>query len=162
MEKIRTFVPNLHFIMVTIKQVETKKELKQFIRFNYELYKDNPYSVPDLYEDMLDTFSDKNPAMDFCEAAYFLAYKDGKIVGGHSAKKEQSKIMAVRRAIFVLPGHAEEVQAAIKEAKPHRILILGTSENMVFKIAKALHLPHIAKIIHIEDVATKQEMERAF
>ena len=90
-----------------------------------------------------------------------ILIKDGKIVGGHSAKKEQSKIMAVRRAIFVLPGHAEEVQAAIKEAKPHRILILGTSENMVFKIAKALHLPHIAKIIHIEDVATKQEMERA-
>ena len=77
------------------------------------------------------------------------------------AKKEQSKIMAVRRAIFVLPGHAEEVQAAIKEAKPHRILILGTSENMVFKIAKALHLPQIAKIIHIEDVATKQEMAQA-
>ena len=67
--------------MVTIKQVETKKELKTFIRFNYELYKNNPYSVPDLYEDMLDTFSDKNPAMDFCEAAYFLAYKDGKVVG---------------------------------------------------------------------------------
>ena len=61
-----------------------------------------------------------------------ILIKDGKIVGGHSAKKEQSKIMAVRRAIFVLPGHAEEVQAAIKEAKPHRILILGTSENMVF------------------------------
>ncbi|SHK28037.1 Uncharacterized conserved protein YloU, alkaline shock protein (Asp23) family [Selenomonas ruminantium] len=90
-----------------------------------------------------------------------ILIKDGKIVGGHSAKKEQSKIMAVRRAIFVLPGHAEEVQAAIKEAKPHRILILGTSENMVFKIAKALHLPQIAKIINIEDVATKQEMAAA-
>ena len=90
-----------------------------------------------------------------------ILIKDGKIVGGHSAKKEKSKIMAVRRAIFVLPGHAEEVQAAIKEAKPHRILILGTSENMVFKISKALHLPQIAKIIHIEDVATKQEMEIA-
>ena len=90
-----------------------------------------------------------------------ILIKDGKIVGGHSAKKEPSKIMAVRRAIFVLPGHAEEVQAAIKEAKPHRILILGTSENMVFKIAKALHLPQIAKIIHIEDVATRQEMEKA-
>ena len=61
--------------MVTIKQVETKKELKRFIRFNYEMYKDNPYSVPDLYEDMLNTFSEKNAAMDFCEAAYFLAYK---------------------------------------------------------------------------------------
>ena len=62
--------------MVTIKKVETKNELKKFIRFNYELYKNNPYSVPDLYEDMLRTFSDKNAAMEFCEAAYFLAYKD--------------------------------------------------------------------------------------
>lgn len=68
--------------MITIKQVETKKELKRFIRFNYELYKDNPYSVPDLYEDMLNTFSEKNAAMEFCEAAYFLAYReDGTLVG---------------------------------------------------------------------------------
>jgi GNAT superfamily N-acetyltransferase len=66
---------------ITIKQVETSKELKLFVRFNYELYKDNPYSVPDIYEDMMDTFSDKNPAMEFCEAVYFLAYKGGKIVG---------------------------------------------------------------------------------
>ena len=90
-----------------------------------------------------------------------ILIKDGKILGGHSAKKEKSKIMAVRRAIFVLPGHAEEVRAAIQQAKPHRIMILGTSENMVQKIAKALQLPSIAKIIHIEDVATKQEMEKA-
>ncbi|MCR5313278.1 MAG: N-acetyltransferase [Bacteroidaceae bacterium] len=68
--------------MVTIKKVETKKELKQFIRFNYELYKKNPYSVPDLYEDMLNTFTEKNAAMEFCEAVYFLAYNpQGKIVG---------------------------------------------------------------------------------
>ncbi len=65
-----------------IKKVTTKRELKQFIRFNYELYKDNPYSVPDLYEDMLSTFSpDKNPAFEFCEADYFLAYREGRIVG---------------------------------------------------------------------------------
>ena len=67
--------------MVTIKQVETTNDLKKFIRFNYELYKDNKYSVPDLYEDMLNTFSEKNAAMEFCEAAYFLAYKENKIVG---------------------------------------------------------------------------------
>ncbi|MBP3227875.1 MAG: N-acetyltransferase [Bacteroidaceae bacterium] len=68
---------------VTIKKVETKRELKRFIRFNYELYKDNPYSVPDLYEDMLSTFSpDKNPAFEFCEADYFLAFDDrGQTVG---------------------------------------------------------------------------------
>jgi len=67
---------------VTIRQVSTKKELRDFIRFNYKLYKDNAYSVPDLYDDMLNTFSkEKNAAFDFCEADYFLAYKDGKLVG---------------------------------------------------------------------------------
>ena len=90
-----------------------------------------------------------------------ILIKDGKIVAGKSAKKEKSRIMAVRRAIFILPGHAEEVSAAIQREKPHRILVLGTSENMVQKIAKALHLPPIAKIIHIEDIATKAEMKKA-
>jgi len=66
---------------IVIKKVEGKSEMKKFIRFNYELYKDNQYSVPDIYEDMLDTFSDKNAAMEFCEAVYFLAYKEGKVVG---------------------------------------------------------------------------------
>ena len=67
---------------ITVKKVTTKKELKDFIRFNYELYKDNRYSVPDLYDDMLNTFSKKkNAAFEFCEADYFLAYKDGKLVG---------------------------------------------------------------------------------
>lgn len=67
---------------ITIKKVSSKKELKTFIRFNYELYKENPYSVPDLYDDMLNTFSPKkNAAFEFCEAEYFLAYKDNKVVG---------------------------------------------------------------------------------
>lgn len=90
-----------------------------------------------------------------------ILIKNGRILAGHSAKKEKSKIMAVRRAIFILPGHAEEVRKAIAESKPHRILILGTSENMVQKIAKALRLPSIAKIINIADVASRQEMEKA-
>ena len=67
---------------ITIKKVTTKRELKRFIRFNYLLYKSNPYSVPDLYDDMLNTFNrKKNAAFEFCEADYFLAYKDGKLVG---------------------------------------------------------------------------------
>ncbi len=67
---------------VEIRSVSSKRDLKKFIRFNYELYKDNAYSVPDLYEDMLNTFSkEKNPAFEFCDAEYFLAYKEGKLVG---------------------------------------------------------------------------------
>ncbi len=68
---------------VEIKKVSSKSDLKRFIRFNYEFYKDNAFSVPDLYEDMLSTLSpEKNPAFEFCEADYFLAYNEqGKIVG---------------------------------------------------------------------------------
>ncbi|MBQ7479045.1 MAG: Asp23/Gls24 family envelope stress response protein [Selenomonadaceae bacterium] len=90
-----------------------------------------------------------------------ILIKDGKIIAGHSAKTEKSKIMAVRRAIFVLPGHAEEVRKAVQEVRPHRMLILGTSENMVHKITKILRLPSIAKIIRIEDIASKAEMAQA-
>ena len=87
---------------VTIIPVKTRKELKQFIRFNYELYKNNPYSVPDLYEDMLGTLDPKrNPAFDFCEAECFLAMRDGKIVGRVAAiinkhANEKWNINAVR------------------------------------------------------------------
>ncbi len=67
---------------ITIKKVTTKRDLKRFIRFNYELYKGNAYSVPDLYDDMLNTFNrKKNAAFEFCEAEYFLAYKNGKLAG---------------------------------------------------------------------------------
>ena len=67
---------------VEIKRVTKKSELKRFIRFNYEFYKNNPYAVPDLYDDMLGTFSPKkNAAFEFCEADFFLAYREGRIVG---------------------------------------------------------------------------------
>ena len=77
--------PNIYkfySMAVIIKKVSTKKDLKTFIRFNYELYKNNPYSVPDLLDDMMNTFNrKKNAAFEFCEADYFLAYKDNKLVG---------------------------------------------------------------------------------
>ena len=67
---------------ITIKKLTNKSELKKFIRLNYELYKNNPYSVPDLYDDMLNTFNKKkNAAFEFCDADYFLAYKDNELVG---------------------------------------------------------------------------------
>ena len=90
-----------------------------------------------------------------------ILIKDGHIVAGEYAKTEKSKIMAVRRAIFVLPGHAEEVREAIYKIQPHRILIIGTSENMVHKIAKTLKLPSIQLIVRIEDIASRSEIEAA-
>ena len=67
---------------VQIKRVETKKDLKDFIEFHYDLYEGNEYDAPNLYSDELNTLSrDKNAAFDFCEAEYFLALKEGKVVG---------------------------------------------------------------------------------
>ena len=90
-----------------------------------------------------------------------ILIKDGKVIGGSSAKKEKNRIMAVRRAIFVLPGHASDVRRAIAVSEPRRILVLGTSENMVQKIAKALRIGPVSKIIRIEDIASKKDMELA-
>ena len=69
---------------VVIKPISntSKKDMKQFILFNYNLYKGNPYAVPEMYDDLLSVLMpSRNAAYDFCEAQFYLAYKDGKIVG---------------------------------------------------------------------------------
>jgi hypothetical protein len=67
---------------VLIKEVTTKKELRKFVKFNIELYKDCPYHVPGLIDEEMMTLSrDKNPAFEIAEAIYFLAYKENRIVG---------------------------------------------------------------------------------
>lgn len=67
---------------VTVSQVTSSKEMRAFVRFNYELYKDCPYAVPDLLEDTLEVLdARRNPAFRFSEAAFFLARRDGRIVG---------------------------------------------------------------------------------
>lgn len=80
---------------IEIKKVESRRDLCKFIDFHNELYKGNPYHVPNLYFDEMNTFrKDRNAAFDFCEAEYFMAYRDGKVVGrvaaiiNHSANKK--------------------------------------------------------------------------
>ena len=67
---------------IEIKKVTTKKDLKTFIEFHYDLYKGNAYDAPALFSDEMTTLSsDKNAAFEFCEAEYYLAYKDGQLAG---------------------------------------------------------------------------------
>lgn len=67
---------------VIIKRVTDRRGLDAFIQFHYDLYRGNAYDVPNLYIDEINTLNKKkNAAFDFCEAEYFLAYKDNKIVG---------------------------------------------------------------------------------
>jgi GNAT superfamily N-acetyltransferase len=67
---------------VILKEVNSNNELKKFIKFPFSLYKGNNFWVPPLIFDEIKTLSKKkNPAFDFCDAKYWLAYKNGEIVG---------------------------------------------------------------------------------
>ncbi|MBP9197605.1 MAG: N-acetyltransferase, partial [Saprospiraceae bacterium] len=67
---------------VQIKEVNNKSDLKKFIWYGINMYKDSKFAAPHLFmDDYLNLKKGSNPALDFCETAFFLAYKDDKIVG---------------------------------------------------------------------------------
>ncbi|HIV99443.1 MAG TPA: hypothetical protein IAB12_06690 [Candidatus Ornithospirochaeta avicola] len=90
-----------------------------------------------------------------------LLIRGNKILAGHSAKQDPNFITAVRTAVFDDDDHREEVMNALLKEKYKRILIIGTSEKMIGKITKRLELPEAEKIIHIEDIASEEEIETA-
>lgn len=68
--------------MITVKEINTKKEMKQFVKFPFSIYKNNPNWVPPIIKDELQTLNKNvNPAFENATARFFLAYKDGKIAG---------------------------------------------------------------------------------
>ena len=90
-----------------------------------------------------------------------LLIKGPKIVAGTSAKNEDNRIQAVKRAIFTENWHAEEVREAIKKSNIKRLLIIATSDNMINKIVKRLELPAPVKTVYISQIATKAEIKKA-
>ena len=90
-----------------------------------------------------------------------LLVKDNEVVAGVSAKKAPTKIETVKNALFAKEEQKQEMIKMIKKCRPSKILILGTSDGMVERIAQNLELPPITKTIYIQDVATKDEMETA-
>jgi hypothetical protein len=90
-----------------------------------------------------------------------LLIRDNRILAGHSAKKEKTFLSAVKVAVFDEKSHRDEVARKLQSEKVKKILILGTSEKMVNKIAARLQLPAPGKVIKIEDIATQEEIEKA-
>lgn len=90
-----------------------------------------------------------------------LLIKDSQVIAGVSAKKAPTKIETVKNALFLLEEQRNEIQKAIRKYKPESILILGTSDGMVDKIAANLGLPPISERIYINEVATQDEMDTA-
>lgn len=90
-----------------------------------------------------------------------LLIKGSKILGGKSAKREETRLGAVRRAVFQELGHAEEIKDLIHHEAPERILILGTSAKMIRRITDRLGLPEPEKYLDITEIASPQEIRRA-
>ena len=90
-----------------------------------------------------------------------LLIKDNEIVAGLSAKKAPTKIETVKHALFLNKEEQDQIQKALKKYKPSKILILGTSDGMVEKIASNLGLPPISETTYINEVATEEEMKVA-
>jgi len=90
-----------------------------------------------------------------------LFIKVNQVVAGTSAKKEKTRVGSIKRALFSDDAHAAEVMEAIRRNKPEAILILGTSDGMVDKIAERLKLPAVSERVYIEDVADEFEIKQA-
>lgn len=90
-----------------------------------------------------------------------LLIKVNQVVAGTSAKKEKTRIGSIKRALFSEEAHINEVKDAINLYKPKAILILGTSEQMVERIAQRLNLPDVSEKIYISDVADEFEIKQA-
>ena len=90
-----------------------------------------------------------------------LIIKGQQILGGISAKKQSSKIAAIRTALFQDLAHRDMVKKILKDYHSANILILGTSTSMVNKICENLNLEKPQKFIYIEEVATPEEIKIA-
>jgi len=83
------------------------------------------------------------------------------ILEGTSAKRQDTKVAAIKTALFTNEEHRQAVSDRIREVSPESLLILGTSEKMIYRIVERLELPELEKIIHIEEITTDEERETA-
>ena len=108
---------------ITIKEIHSKNELKQFVKFPFSLYKNNPYWVPPIIKDELAGFDkNKNPAFDTADARFFLAFKNGHIVGRIAAiinytEIEQQGLKKMRFGWFDVIDDVQVSQALLEKVQ---------------------------------------------
>ena len=126
---------------IEIRPVTTRQELQQFVQFFYDLYRGNDCAVPYLYSEEMSTLRhDKNTSFECCESQYFMAFKDGKLVGrvaaiiNHRANERWDR-KQVRFSWFDFVDD-QEVSAALLKA----VEDWGRSKGMT-EIAGPLQLP---------------------
>ncbi|MCG9791036.1 GTP cyclohydrolase [Flavobacterium algicola] len=119
--------------MITIQEAKTKKELTAYIKFPFELYKDNEFWIPPIIADELETFDKtKNPAFDNAEAYFYVAKRDNKIVGRIAAivnweEVNNQKKSKVRFGWFDVIDDIEVTKALLE-----KVYELGRKNNLEY------------------------------
>ena len=90
-----------------------------------------------------------------------LMIQENKVIGGYPAKREDSKMAAVKRALFLDPKHRREIREILKTKNPGSLLIIGTSERMVELIEQNLELGGIDQKVFIEEISSPEDIKRA-
>lgn len=119
--------------MITIKEAKTKKELKEFVKFSFELYKGNPYWIPPLINDELDGFDkDKNPVFKSADAKFYLAYKNGKIAGKVAAIVNWQEVNSqnIKKVRFGWLDFIDDLE--VSKALLDKVFEYGREHNMEF------------------------------
>ncbi len=150
--------------MTEIIEVKSKKDIKDFVNFQFDLYKNNKYWVPPIKSDEIKTLDPgKNPAFDFCDARFWIARKNGKCVGRIGAiinhaynKKINKKMGRFTRVEFIddkevsgqLFKTAEEWLKKEGMEAVHGPLGFTNFDNQGLLIEGFEYLPSIASVMH--------------
>ncbi|MGB5243001.1 MAG: GTP cyclohydrolase [Lutimonas sp.] len=119
--------------MITIEEISGRKELKRFVKFPFRLFKNNPYWVPPIISEELDSFDkNKNPVFEHASARFFLALKKGKIVGRvaviiNNIEIEQQGIKKIRFGWFDVVDDIE-----VSKALLNKVYKIGKENGLEF------------------------------
>ena len=119
--------------MITIKEAVTKKELKDFIKFSFDLYKNNPNWIPPIINDELEGFDkEKNPVFKNADAKFYLAYKDGKIVGKVAAiiNWQEIKEQKLKKVRFGWFDFIDDIE--VSKALLNKVFEYGREHNLEY------------------------------
>ena len=119
--------------MISVKEAKTPKEMKAFVRFPFSLYKDNPYWVPPIINDELETFNkDRNPAFQSAQAQFFLAYEGTKIVGRVAAIINHIEVneQQLRKMRFGWFDFIDDLE--VSKALLEKVAAIGTAHKLEY------------------------------
>ncbi|MFK2820187.1 GTP cyclohydrolase [Flavobacteriaceae sp. LMIT009] len=119
--------------MIEVKEIHSKKDLKKFVKFPFSLYKDSDFWIPPIINEEVRTFDKNiNPVFDNADGHFFLAYKNGKIVGRIAAlinwiEVKDQGIKKMRFGWFDVINDVEVTKALLEKVNE-----IGKANNLEF------------------------------